>query len=113
MTCHAHDALLGAGNAVMAHTSETLGSGYEADGLWLASLREGSSAMNWRFYTGIFVFLMLMAILTVRAQPMSVEDYAKTASRTAVMANVCPRFFKVNIEQMSDAGFRSKLKVRF
>jgi hypothetical protein len=31
---------------------------------------------------------------------MNVEDYAKTASRTAVMANVCPRFFKVNIEQM-------------
>jgi hypothetical protein len=56
--------------------------------------------MNRRLYVGIFVFLMSMALLTVRAHPMSVEDYAKTASRTAVMANVCPRFFKVNIEQM-------------
>lgn len=57
-------------------------------------------AMDWRFYTGIFLFLMSMAILTVRAQPMSVEDYAKTASRTAVMANLCPRYFKLNVEQM-------------
>jgi hypothetical protein len=31
---------------------------------------------------------------------MSVEDYAKTASRTAVMASVCPRYFKLNVEQM-------------
>jgi len=31
---------------------------------------------------------------------MSVEDYAKTASRTAVMANECPRYFKLNVEQM-------------
>ena len=31
---------------------------------------------------------------------MSVEDYAKTASRTAVMANLCPRYFKLNVEQM-------------
>jgi hypothetical protein len=56
--------------------------------------------MDWRFYTGIFLFLMSMAILTARAQPMSVEDYAKTASRTAVMANLCPRYFKLNVEQM-------------
>jgi hypothetical protein len=60
------------------------------------------------FYTGIFLFLMPMAILTARAQPilgarpqpMSVEDYAKTASRTAVMANLCHRYFKLNVEQM-------------
>ena len=56
--------------------------------------------MDWRFYTGIFLFLMSTAILTARAQPMSVEDYAKTASRTAVMANLCPRYFKLNVEQM-------------
>jgi hypothetical protein len=38
---------------------------------------------------------------TARAQPgMTIEDYAKTASRTAVMANLCPRYFKLNVEQM-------------
>ena len=56
--------------------------------------------MDWRFYLGIVLFLMSAAILTARAQPMSVEDYAKTASRTAVMANLCPRYFKLNVEQM-------------
>jgi hypothetical protein len=66
-------------------------------------LRSGSPAMHWRFYIGIFlflIFLMSSAILTARAQPMSVEDNAKTASRTAVMANECPRYFKLNVEQM-------------
>jgi hypothetical protein len=65
------------------------------------SVVEGSPAMVWRFYTGIiYFFLMSTAVLTARAQPMMVEDYAKTASRTAVMANVCARYFKLNVEQM-------------
>ena len=48
----------------------------------------------------VVAVLVVMAILTAQAEPMSVEDYAKTASRTAVMANLCPRYFKLNVEQM-------------
>src|SRR5262245_10798210 len=45
---------------------------------------------------------LMMAASTIRGeQPsMSVEDYARTASRSGVMANVCPQYFKLNVEQM-------------
>ena len=48
----------------------------------------------------VAALLVAMAILPAQTQPMSVEDYAKTASRAAVMANLCPRYFKLNVEQM-------------